>query len=45
MAGDPISWLSKKQAVMALSTLEPEYIALSAATQEVVWLRKLLTSK
>ena len=44
MAGGPISWLSKKQAVVALSTSEAEYVALSAATQEAVWLRRLLTS-
>jgi len=42
MGGGPISWLSKKQAIVALSTAEAEYIALSYATQEVVWLRKLL---
>jgi len=42
MAGGLISWLSKKQAIVALSTLEAEYVALSSATQEVVWLRKLL---
>ena len=44
MTGGPISWLSKKQAVVALSTSEAEYVALSSATQEVVWLRKLLIS-
>ena len=43
MAGGPISWVSKKQAVIALSTSEAEYVALNLATQEVVWLRKLLT--
>ena len=43
MAGGAISWLSKKQAVVALSTAEAEYIALSLATQEAVWLRRLLT--
>ena len=42
MAGGPISWFSKKQAIVALSTSEAEYVALSAATQEVVWLRRLL---
>ena len=36
MAGGPISWVSKKQAVVALSTSEAEYVALSLATQEVV---------
>ena len=43
MAGGAISWLSKKQAVVALSTSEAEYIALSLATQEAVWLKRLLT--
>ena len=31
MAGGAISWLSKKQAIVALSTSEPEYVALSLA--------------
>jgi len=42
MAGGPISWLSKKQAIVVLSTSEAEYIALSLATREVEWLRKML---
>ena len=37
-----ISWGSKKQSVVALSTTEAEYIALSLACQEAVWLRNLL---
>ena len=43
MAEGPISWLSKKQTTVALSTSEAEYVSVSAATQEVVWLRRLLT--
>ena len=39
-----ISWLSKKQPVVALSTSEAEYIALSYAVQEAIWLKSLLTS-
>ena len=31
LAGGPISWLSKKQAIVTLSTSEAEYIALCAA--------------
>ena len=42
MAGGPISWLSQKQSTVALSTAEAEYIALSSAAQEVVWLKQLL---
>ena len=41
----PVSWISKKQPVIALSTSEAEYIAVSAAAQEVVWLRRLLEDK
>jgi len=43
-AGGVISWLSKKQAVVALSPSEAEYIALCSAAQEAVWLRRLLNS-
>ena len=38
-----ISWLSQKQAIVALSTAEAEYIALGSATQEAIWLRQLLS--
>lgn len=34
LAGGAVSWLSKKQATVALSTAEAEYIALSQAAQE-----------
>ena len=43
LASGSISWSSRKQAVVALSTAEAEYIALSSATQEIIWLRRLLT--
>ena len=42
MTGGPVSWISKKQAIVALSTSEAEYVAVSTATQEAVWLRRLL---
>ena len=35
---------AKSQSVVALSTLESEYIAASDATREVIWLRRLLSS-
>jgi hypothetical protein len=37
-----VSWCSKKQTSMDLSTIEAEYIALCVAVCEAVWLRKLL---
>jgi len=40
--GAAICWTSKKQPVVALSTAESEYIALSPAVQESAWLQKLL---
>ena len=42
MSGALISWFSKKQPIVTLSTAEAEYVALSTATQEAVWIRKLL---
>ena len=41
--GGAVFWKSKKQGCVALSTAEAEYIALSGAAQESVWLRQLLT--
>jgi hypothetical protein len=40
--GDPISWSSKKQRVVALSTCEAELYAEAAAIQEVLWIRGML---
>ena len=37
-----ISWSSKKQTCVALSTMEAEFVACSAAVQEAVWLRRFL---
>ena len=36
IAGGPVSWRSKKQDTVALSTAEAEYVALSSAVQECV---------
>jgi len=40
--GDSVSWASKKQKVVALSSCEAELYAASAALQEIQWLRGLL---
>ena len=42
MCSGAVNWLSKKQLIVTLSTAEAEYVALSMATQEAVWLSKLL---
>ena len=39
--GGVISWMSKKQAVVALSTIEAEYMATTHASKEAVWLQRL----
>ena len=43
LGGGPISWGSKKQSSVALSTSEAEYIALSYAIQEGVWIQGLIS--
>ena len=43
MSGAVIDWFSKKQPIVVLSTTEAEYVAVSAATQEVVWLNRFLS--
>jgi transposase InsO family protein len=39
--GGAITWASKKQATIALSSTEAEYVALSEASREAMWLRAL----
>ncbi len=41
--GNLISWRPRKQSSVAKSSTEAELVALSQATQECVWLRKLLS--
>eukprot|EP00253_Pinus_taeda_P003453 PITA_03453 len=42
LAGGAISWISKLQETIALSTTEAEYIATSYASKEAIWLKGLL---
>jgi hypothetical protein len=37
-----ISWQSKRQSVVALSTCEAEFLGQTQATKEAIWLRRLL---
>src|SRR6202041_582180 len=41
MANGLISWQSKKQPTVALSSMEAEYMAESLATRQIIWLRTL----
>ena len=40
--GSSVSWQSKKQKTVATSTTEAEYVALSIAVNETLWIQKLL---
>ena len=41
MAGAPISWQSKKQPTVALSSMEAKYMAEGLATHQIIWLWSL----
>ena len=38
-----VSWSSKKQSSVALSSTEAEYMALAHATKEAIWVKQLLS--
>jgi hypothetical protein len=38
-----VSWLSKKQSLVSLSTIEAEYIAVSSCCTQVLWMKQTLT--
>ena len=42
VGGNCVSWVSRKQDCVVLSSTEAEYVALSEACKEAVWLRRLL---
>jgi len=42
--GGAVSWKSKKQSIVALSTTEAEYMAATHASMEAVWLQRLCSS-
>jgi len=42
LPGGAVSWRSKRQATVALSSCEAEYMAQKQATKEAIWLKRLL---
>eukprot|EP00253_Pinus_taeda_P012378 PITA_12378 len=44
MGSRAISWASKTQCIVALSTVEAEYVAATAAACQAVWMRRMLRS-
>lgn len=42
MAGGPIAWSSKQQAVVALSSCEAEYLSTTHAAKQILWTRSIL---
>lgn len=42
--GRPVSWKSKKQSVVSLSSVEAEYCALNKLVAELTWLTRLLAN-
>jgi hypothetical protein len=41
--GGPVSWASRRQPCVALSTTEAEFVAAADATKEAVWFQQLLS--
>jgi hypothetical protein len=42
MSGGPVTWSSKRQATVALSTVEAEYVAMSRCAQQMKWMQSWL---
>ena len=41
VCGGAVSWKSKKQNIIALSSMESEYITMTKATKEAIWLANI----
>jgi hypothetical protein len=42
IGGTAVSWISKLQKVVALSTTEVEYVAATEASKEMIWLQRFM---
>lgn len=42
MTGGAVTWMSKRQPIVALSSTEAEYIALSSMVKEIIWARHFI---
>jgi hypothetical protein len=42
IGGTTVSWISKLQKVVALSTTEVEYVATTEASKEMIWLQRFM---
>lgn len=45
IAGGPVSWSAKRQATVALSTTEAEYMALTRAAQQALWMFSFMADR
>ena len=42
VGGTLVSWISKMEQVVALSTTEAEYVAATKASKEMIWLQRFM---
>ena len=42
VGGTAVSWISRLQRVVALSTIEVEYVSLTEASKEMIWLQRFM---